>query len=832
MQRWICLVAPWLCSALISAPVLAVTLTQSFDTWTEQPEWSSSTNSQWVLSNGKVVQSLDGRTHYHSPLLAAWLQDAQTATNSYLQTPWLSRGARSIKFWCRNPAQKVNQNVLQVLRSSDGTHWTPLVTLTNTSESWKAYALDLKVMEPTFLRILKVADSGQNLYLGLDDITIYDRFTYTNALFVNPTSITPQPPYTNWSIAAPSIQEAVDAAWPGSTVVVTGGVYNIGGQLAPGGISLSNRIVVAKPITLEAYDGSAATVIAGEGPQGSNAMRAVYLSAGATLSGFTISNGHTRAQADPTAMDKVGGGIFCEPGTTVQNCKIIRCSAAESAGGVYGGILLNCDIQNNRSFLNGGGAAEATLQNCRINNNLCSVDGGGVFHGTLSNCTVTNNSAGNSGGGGAQSTLNDTYVGYNTAANAGGGLAGGSATQCTLEKNYAATNGGGAVSCTLIATPVLSNLASNNGGGTFACQLTNSRVELNRATGSGGGVFGGSAANVLLSQNQAQKGGGAADATLTGCTVSNNTAGLGGGTAGGTCRKTKILDNQANSFGGGAYQGTLENCLLYMNSATTNGGGSYGSILTHCTVSINSAGKRGGGTFQGTNYNTIIYFNTAATEANYTPGEFYYCCATPTPRSAPGSFALDPKFMDRNKGDFHLMPGSPCVDTASADYASTEDFGGALRPQDGDAINGAAPDVGAFELTILVSDSDGDGLPDSWETAHGLNTQDSTGDNGASGDIDKDGMTNLAEYRADTDPRDPLSLLRVTACQTGANTMQINWKCGAASQVFVERTDALKPRAGGWSTVYTNTPPTPTTGQITVPSPDPANFIRIRAVRP
>ncbi len=49
-------------------------------------------------------------------------------------------------------------------------------------------------------------------------------------------------------------------------------------------------------------------------------------------------------------------------------------------------------------------------------------------------------------------------------------------------------------------------------------------------------------------------------------------------------------------------------------------------------------------------------------------------------------------------------------------------------------------------------DSDGDGIPDSVETAWGLNPRDPTD---AEGDMDKDGFTNLEEYQAGTDPEDP-----------------------------------------------------------------------------
>jgi hypothetical protein len=59
---------------------------------------------------------------------------------------------------------------------------------------------------------------------------------------------------------------------------------------------------------------------------------------------------------------------------------------------------------------------------------------------------------------------------------------------------------------------------------------------------------------------------------------------------------------------------------------------------------------------------------------------------------------------------------------------------------------------------MLLPDADRDGLPDAWEVANGLNTNNVAD---ALLDSDGDGQNNLHEYIAGTDPWDPKSFLKV-----------------------------------------------------------------------
>jgi len=123
-------------------------------------------------------------------------------------------------------------------------------------------------------------------------------------------------------------------------------------------------------------------------------------------------------------------------------------------------------------------------------------------------------------------------------------------------------------------------------------------------------------------------------------------------------------------------------------------------------------------------------------------------------------------------------------------------------------------------------DSDNDGLPDWWEELYfeGPTIADPAVDS------DDDGMTNLQEYVARTNPRERTSVLQLTAAAFEVGGFKVFFPTVSGVVYRLLRSDDLS----SWAPVGPDIPGTGATGEATdpdAPRPDEARCYRILVVR-
>lgn len=266
-------------------------------------------------------------------------------------------------------------------------------------------------------------------------------FIYADEHFVS-FSGSDTPPYTNWSMAAHTIQSAVDATTSGDIVWVAPGVYDQG--FTTNGFG-RNRLAIEKAISVRAVSNKEATIIQGYRGNVSNQVRCVFIDSGALISGFTIINGS--AQSDAGWVPR-GGGVYMDEGAMLDNCVIRNC-IAWNGGGIAGTtfpdpagdycVVSNSVVVANQSQNIGGGVIGVRIVDSLVQSNNAD-HGGGIANSLAERCVIRRNSADSGGGAMGEDELPGIAILVNCAivensARIGVGLKGNSgiiAFNCTL----------------------------------------------------------------------------------------------------------------------------------------------------------------------------------------------------------------------------------------------------------------------------------------------------------------------------------------------------------------------------------------------------------------
>lgn len=557
---------------------------------------------------------------------------------------------------------------------------------------------------------------------------------------------------------------------------IPNGSYQEGGAAAPDSMQLLNRLAVSSNIWVYAVAGSfSAPVI-----DGGNSMRCVYLGENSRLEGFTLQNGKT----DPAGLytDVDGGGALIEKNALIKDCTIQSNYAGSCGGGVFlrsKSAMTDCILTANESEWSGGGAyleSQAAMSDCEFVRNISQQSGGGarLLNATAVNCTLNYNTATKQGGGlfldessaeGCSLLLNEAKI--------GGGcyLEASDLTDGVIRSCDTTLDGGGvyATNSTLASCTLQYNSAGGDGGGIFLVGdsiLLNSEVSSNESLDQGGGVYAGETAQIdrcIVDDNEAETGGGV---YLNGTSVTEYPS----------VNQALIHHNTAHqNEGAGLYlhsNGELRNCTI-----AANYGIGLNLYLEKSRLDLNPGGKV---------YNSIVWANRDGDIDTFGPSIIRNTCAGDgVEHLVDNCLAINPRFYG-GSDPYLLSSKSPCLDYADEQYViSATDLAGNPRSHQGGA------DLGAYEniYGAQTSDTDLDGLPDSWETNYYAAVSQCARD----ADTDNDGYSNWEEYMAGTNPTNRQSHITFSIQGTSDGNVQLQWGMNSQeSRLYcIERTLSL-----------------------------------------
>lgn len=430
-----------------------------------------------------------------------------------------------------------------------------------------------------------------------------------------------------------TVQRAIDVADPLDEIRVATGTYTDAAGTVAG---------IDKTVTLlGGWDGGFTTRDPNAYSTTMDAQgngRVVYISGNIspTIDGFTITNGNANDEATGTGQ---GGGIYSEDASPViQNNIIISNKASISpTSGSGGGIYLY------------GASASAFISGNQVLSN--------TVHSTL----------GDRGGGGISldhgaATIQGNLIQGNVCSRAGGGL----------HSQYSSSR--------ILDNEIRGNEAGNNGGGIYSrnldCPLIQGNLIINNVAGwNGGGIMASHATTPTIVANRVFSNTGYASVGLGGSgyfTVTNNFI-------------------AHSNYGGIALWSSTRFGLMAHNTIVSNT--EWGICLHDATitptivnniVAFNTYGIQAGANASGTLDYNDMWGNT--TQDYDLPG---------APEPGPHDIQADPLFVDPANDDYHLRPGSPCID-AGTDVGVMSDIDGDVRPI------GPRADIGADEARRWV----------------------------------------------------------------------------------------------------------------------------------
>ena len=257
----------------------------------------------------------------------------------------------------------------------------------------------------------------------------------------------------------------------------------------------------------------------------------------------------------------------------------------------------------------------------------------------------------------------------------------------TITENRA-TSGGGIICINSSSPAILNNTIAGNkaafGGGIYCGASSSPTISNNTISGNGADSSAESGGGIYCSDSSP---------TITNNTITGNAGYRGGGiysTSSSPTISNNTITGNRGVFGCGIYCHSGSPAISG-NTIIANGAGDGAGIycyafssptISNTVVAFNSSGILWTGTGSGTLTlrNNCVFGNTSYDYSGLSAGT--------------GDISADPLFVDRQAGDYHLLPGSPCID--AGDDAAV--LPGSLDLDGGPRIQGAHVDIGADEF--------------------------------------------------------------------------------------------------------------------------------------